>query len=502
MIENDKYDVVVVGSGLGGLISGCILSKEGYKVCVVEKHYQIGGCLQDFKRKGHFFDTGMHYIGSYDEGQVLNRLFKYFGIFDDIIAEKLEEDKFDIIHYGGNTVHYAQGVENFTNTLIKQFPDERVAIETYVAKIVEVENSIDLINLREVNTFNYDVIDSMGINVYDYIASLTDNIELQNALGGLNSLYAGEKHTSSLYMHAIINMFYIKSAWRLIGGGGQIAKALRKVIESNNGVVREKSEVVQFKFEGKEISSVLLKNGEEIFAKTFISNVHPVVTMKLLEPGHMRKAYVNRINALKNTVSTFSVYAVLKEKSFKYENSNIYYYKENNVWGLTDNTEENWPLGFMMYATESTEHKGYASSLTILSTMFYKDVAKWENTTIEKRGDDYKQMKKVKGEQLLDLVSEKYANIRDDIDAYFTSTPLTYRDYTGTVDGSMYGIAQDCNKPMESFLLPKTRVPNLLLTGQNINMHGILGVSLVAISTCGELLGVNNIIKKINDETK
>ena len=502
MINTDKYDVVIVGSGLGGLISGCILSKEGYKVCVLEKHYQIGGCLQDFKRKDHLFDTGMHYIGSYDEGQVLNKLFKYFGIYDDIKVKKLEEDKFDIIHFGGKTVHYAQGVDNFKNTLIKQFPDEQQAIETYVAKLIEVENSIDIINLREVSLFNYDVIDSMAINVYDYIASLTDNKDLQNALGGLNSLYAGEKESASLYMHAIINMFYIKSAWRLIGGGGQIAKALRRVIESNNGEVRENSEVVKFKFEGKEISSVMLKNGKEVFANTFISNIHPVVTMKLLEPGHMRKAYVNRINALKNTVSTFSIYAVLKEKTFKYENSNIYYYKVNNVWSLTDNVKENWPLGFMMYATESEKHKGYASSLTILSTMFYEDVAKWENTTVENRGDEYKQMKKMKAEQLLDLVSDKYSNIRDSIDTYYTSTPLTYRDYTATVDGSMYGIAQDCNKPMESFLLPKTRVPNLFLTGQNVNMHGILGVSLVAVSTCGELLGVNNIIRKINNEEK
>jgi all-trans-retinol 13,14-reductase len=48
----NKYDVVIVGSGLGGLVSGYILSKNGYKVIIVEKNHQIGGCLQTFKRNG------------------------------------------------------------------------------------------------------------------------------------------------------------------------------------------------------------------------------------------------------------------------------------------------------------------------------------------------------------------------------------------------------------------------------------------------------------------
>jgi all-trans-retinol 13,14-reductase len=73
-----KYHVVVTGSGLGGLISGFILSKEGLNVCVLEQHHKIGGNLQTFSRDGCIFDTGMHYIGSMEEGQYLHKYFKYF----------------------------------------------------------------------------------------------------------------------------------------------------------------------------------------------------------------------------------------------------------------------------------------------------------------------------------------------------------------------------------------------------------------------------------------
>ncbi|MEG1556274.1 MAG: FAD/NAD(P)-binding protein, partial [Bacteroidales bacterium] len=54
---NTKYDIIIIGSGLGGLITGYILAKNGYKVMVLEKNSQFGGCLQTFKRDGVKFDT-------------------------------------------------------------------------------------------------------------------------------------------------------------------------------------------------------------------------------------------------------------------------------------------------------------------------------------------------------------------------------------------------------------------------------------------------------------
>ncbi len=76
------YDVVIVGSGLGGLVSAIILAKEGYSVCVLEKNNQYGGNLQTFVRNKTIFDTGVHYIGGLDKGQNLYQYFKYLDILD------------------------------------------------------------------------------------------------------------------------------------------------------------------------------------------------------------------------------------------------------------------------------------------------------------------------------------------------------------------------------------------------------------------------------------
>src|SRR5574344_3082270 len=91
-----RYDIVIIGSGLGGLVCGYILSKHGYNVAVLEKNAQIGGCLQTFKRFGVKFDTGMHYIGSMDENQILYRLFTYLGLLH-IPLSRLDPSGYDVI---------------------------------------------------------------------------------------------------------------------------------------------------------------------------------------------------------------------------------------------------------------------------------------------------------------------------------------------------------------------------------------------------------------------
>ncbi len=496
-----KHDVVIIGSGLGGLACGSILSQHGYKVCILEQHYQIGGCLQSFKRKGRFFDTGMHYIGSFGEGEILNKLFRYFGIYDKIEARKLNEKAFDIITFEGEEFRYPQGVENFKISLLEKFPDEKEGIEIYFKKIQEINNSIDLLNLRDINDFSFTIKHSMDIGVYEFIKTVTKNKSLQNILAGLNLLYAGEKESAPLYIHAVITKFFLQSAWRLAGGGNQVAKALKEVIEANGGELRTSAKVVKLFYDKDKITKLKLENGDFVEGTTFISSIHPSNTINMVENGAFRKAYTKRVNSLKNTISTFSLYIVLKERSFKYINSNIYHFKDSNIWELTNYKVKDWPKGFLLYTSESKNNPGYAESIIVLSPMYFNEMKPWENTSMGKRGADYKEMKKQKAEQLLNLVEQKFPDIRKYIDEYFSSTPLTYRDYTGTAEGSMYGIMHDYNNPLHSVILPNTKIKNLFLTGQNTNLHGILGVSFSAVLTCGHLLGLNNIIAEIRNKT-
>jgi len=131
--------------------------------------------------------------------------------------------------------------------------------------------------------------------------------------------------------------------------------------------------------------------------------------------------------------------------------------------------------------------------------MRFSEVQKWTATNIGQRGADYEAFKRLKAEKLIDSVEKKFPHIRAQINTYYTSTPLSYRDYTGTPEGSSYGILKDFNDPLSTIITAKSRIKNLYFTGQNLNLHGILGVTISAVLTCSEILGKDYLIKKIHD---
>lgn len=497
-MEN-KFDIVIVGSGLGGLLCGAFLAKEGKTVCILEKHFQIGGNLQVFKRKGCSFSVGMHYAGALDKGQVLNRVFSYLGIMDRLHIQKLDTNCFEKIIIGNKEYSYAQGMDNFKAKLIEYFPNEKNAIDAYCNKLDEIWENSDLLNLRDLQFEKMLHLEEYACSAFEFIDSLTDNEELKAVLAATNGLYAGMKDKTPLVVHANINRFFIQSAWRIAEDGETLAKLLKEIIKNAGGTVVTNHEVTKFNFNETKIESVSTNKGDCFYAEEFISNIHPESTFALIEKGKLRKAYTSRIEELVNSTSNFTLYVVLKKGQFKHINSNVYVSPDNNIWDQHIYTEDSWPRGYMLYTTEDKENPGYAESIVILSMMNFEDVKEWEHTTLNKRCPEYTEFKKARKEKLLKLAYQNFPELKSAIEYTDCATPLTYRDYTGTKNGSMYGIIKDYNDPMKTFISPKTRIENLSFTGQNINLHGILGVTMSSFLTCSSIIDINSLLRKIRE---
>lgn len=494
-----QYDVIIIGSGLGGLVCGYILSKNGYKVGIFEKNSQAGGCLQTFRRKGVSFDTGMHYIGSMEEGQILHRFFKYLNLLEDVKLMRLDKDGFDRISVQGETFRYAMGYENFTETLSSRFPEERKNINEYINKIREIAESSPLYNLREINALTFIETYFIKSSASSFIKSITENPTLRNVLAGTNSLYAGVADKTPLYIHALINNFYIQSAWRIVGGSDSIVQSLSKTIKNNGGEIFTDSEVKKILTGTDSATAIELNSGEIIAGRYFISNIHPQATIEKLDTPLVRRAYRERISSLENTISTFTLYLIFKPGKVRYLNYNYYHHNTADVWKSMQYTNADWPRSYLYMHQADRMNIDYATSAQVISYMNFSEVARWEDSRVGKRGEEYTAFKKEKAEKMLNELEKSFPGIRDNVDSWFTSTPLTYRDYTCTKEGSTYGILRDCNFPTQTLVSQRTKIPNLYLTGQNINSHGILGVTIGAIITCAEFLGINTIIKEINE---
>lgn len=499
----DSFDVVIIGSGLGGLMCGAILSKNGYKIAVLEKNPQIGGCLQSYTRNGGMFDTGVHYIGGLDKGQTLYKIFTYLGLMERIRIKRFDNEGFDLIKFGDSTQEFvfAQSYEKFIETLAQSFPDEREGIENYCRSIKELCNRFPLYNLR--NGDFMDKMDLLDLNARETINSFVKDPLLQNVLAGNNCLYAGSGEKSPFYIHALILNSYIESAWRCEGGGSQIATALADVITENGGKILRRAEVTRILVSEGIATKVITKDKREFTGKQFISDLHPAVTISLTQSDVFRKAYVNRIKNLENTVSVFILNVVFKDAAFPFLNKNVYYYsKAENVWTATDYEMEKWPENYAMFMSEARD--GFAHSASVMCYMKYSEFEQWAHTanTVflpDDRGPGYAELKEEKALKIFELIEKQYPGFRSAVQSYHTLSPLTYRDYTGTPNGSLYGIQRDCNEPLKTFVPARTKIPNLLHTGQNLNLHGVLGVSVSSIITCGELLGIDSLLEKIRN---
>ncbi|MDR0700610.1 MAG: NAD(P)/FAD-dependent oxidoreductase [Tannerella sp.] len=535
----EKYDVVIIGSGLGGLQCGYILSRHGLNVCVLEKNARPGGCLQTFRRGKHIFDTGFHYVGGLDEGQPLQTLFRYFGLMN-LPWRRMDEDGFDEIILNGKSCMFANGYERFADTLSERFPHQRENLKRYAAFLQNVSAHI-FDSFEKKNKEDIYGTSLFAKSAYDYLTSVIDDPLLRNVLSGTSLKMELHPQILPLYTFAQINSSFIQSAWRLQGGGAQIAASLIGSVEKNGGTVRMNGEVTRLiEKNGKIVAAEIngssaggirraeytsakacddaeclhgADNGvwpsddsrkeeldaERIEADYFIADMHPASVLPLItESAVIRNIYRKRINSLKNTFGMFTANIALRENTMPYLNRNIYVYKTGeNVWQYAEYKPEHVNTCALVSFRHPEDGSSYTRNIDILMPMYWPEVEQWAGTTVGHRGDDYTLFKERKINACIHLVSEFVPGLKDvlsgsnAIERIYASTPLSYRDYTGTPYGSAYGIRKNCGQLMTTLLSPRTPEPNLFLTGQNLNLHGVLGVSMTSFFTCAEITGMD-----------
>ncbi len=497
-----KQHVVIIGGGLGGLFTGAILAKEGLDVTILEKNATIGGGLQSFKRFGEVFDTGMHVIGGMQTGGNIYSICRYLGILDRIQLMDVDEQCTDRLYFAEDHTYYtiAKGREQFVDTLAKQFPHQRANLEHYVEALYQLSDHVDLFHLRpsqgQLSLFTGSPDFLMAAD--EFIAKYVDDEKLRSVLAYMNPLYGGQAHHTPAYVHAIICTLYINGASRFMGGSYHFANVLADFIRQHGGHIHTNDGVTWIATSDKRVDYVRTQTGEQYTADYYISAIHPCTLLRLMDEKAFPKAYRNRLDSIPNTHSAFSVYVKMKAASFPYINHSEYYMtRYADVWNFS-RTDKPWPMGFLLMTPPEPNQGPYSNKVLITAPMPFELVRQWEDTMTGQRGEAYETWKKERAAELLQQVEEMHPSFSSCIEAINTASPLTIRDYYGVKEGSICGFSKDCQNIALSQVPVVTKISNLFLTGQNNNLHGFCGVPLTAINTCEAILGVNNIINKIN----
>ena len=518
MMCDNRKSVVIIGAGLGGLFCGAILAKEGYRVTLLEKNTTIGGGLQTFRRFGETFDTGMHVVGGMRRGGNIWRICRYLGIAEGARLLDVDDDCTDRLFFAEDQVSYtiAQGAEGFVESLSRHFPHEREGLRRYVEAVQRMADSSALFNLRP-STKGPSLFPSSPdflMAATDFIALFTDDRRLRSVLAYMNPLYGGRPGHTPAYVHAIISTLYIHGASRFVGGSSHFADLLAEVIRSHGGNVIAGDGVEWIAVGDRHVDHVRTKRGSVYRADHYIADIHPCTLLKLMDEQAFPKAFRERINAVPNAPSAFSLFIKLRPASFPYINHSEYYMtRYDDVWNF-GRSDRPWPLGFLFMTPPEQAHlpsRGvngparaaqgsasvHSSKAIVTAPMPFSMVKRWEHTTTGHRDTSYEDWKAEMTEALLRQVEDMHPGFSRCIEAVNSASPLTIRDFYGAKEGTICGFSKDCQHIALSHLPVVTKIDNLLLTGQNNNLHGFCGVPLTAINTCEALLGTNHVINKI-----
>ena len=299
------YDVIIIGSGLGGLVCANLLSKKGLKVLVLERQHQPGGCLQSYRRGSMMYDTGLHYVGGLAEEQPLHDIFNELGLLS-LPWQRLDADGFDRIMIGDREYRFAEGFESFLETLAQDFPKDRDSLQRY----------IDLMQCT-------DEVWMQQTNAYDYLSSIIHNPLLLSVLSGACLKMELKRDTLPLFTYVHGNAPFIQSSWRLKGDGNLIVQKLTDNLRAQGGELKCDTEVEELVEVDGAITKAVCKDGQVYEARYFVSDAHPSVTLSLVKESQLlKKVYRRRIDNLENTSGMFTAQLLLKPGKVPYFNYN------------------------------------------------------------------------------------------------------------------------------------------------------------------------------------
>lgn len=460
------HDVLIIGSGLGGLECGALLARQGLRALVLEGSHQPGGCMQSFRRGGLHYDTGLHYVGGLAPGQALHKAFEQLGLLT-LPWQRMDED-FDHVIIAGRHFAFHQSYEAFVEGLAKDFPHQREALQSYVHRLQNITDA------------------DMDICAYDYLHQVFSDELLLNVVSAAAMKTELRRESLPLFNFAHTCSSYIESSWRLKGDGNLLVNKLVSIIHEAGGEVRTNSKVLRLTETDGRITKATCADGTSYEAEYFISDIHPAVLCQLLEDcPSARKAFRRRMTVAENTCGMFTVQLSIKPGALRYFAHNVFIYDKPNVWTMA---EKNDPVkGVMISARIPEDGTDTLQQIDLLTPMLWDECKDWETTKVGCRGDGYKELCKKKVEQCITLAEQYLPGLHNMVEHCYTSTPLTYRDYLGSPEGSAFGMRKDYRTPMLSFHSVGTPFSNLLLTGQNLILPGIEGVTMTAFETCRKI---------------
>ncbi|KAF0980152.1 hypothetical protein FDP41_013366 [Naegleria fowleri] len=522
---NDVKDIdaIIIGSGIGGLACGAILSKAGKKVIVLEQNKTAGGSLHTFKRGGFPFEAGIHYIGNFEEGGALKVL------LDTLCDKKIEMDELcseydDVVIYDTSKnqllkrIEIPKGKKNYVNCLKNAFPEEKQAIDKYMQQYEETAKTLNdyrvpylFLKLLPVwiaklaaPVLCAPYFKLVNTTVKSVLESCTKNKTLQSCLAYFYGDYGMQPKECPFNVHYSVQSHYMEGAYFPKKGAVDIVESLIKVIRKSGGDVFTKAKVASIIIKNGKATGVQMSNGVIAQAKTVISNAGLYNTFKNLITESDQTKY-NLRNQIDNYRPSQQLNCVFIGYDKSAEELGLRY---QNCWLSTsddlDGQRERYihtedgsidpkqgiDIPDLLFSIKPQKNNTY---ITCCFETKYEWFKEWEHQRCKKRGAGYLEIKQQLTERALELLHIAYPQLKIFTpDVLDSSTPLTCQHYLACPFGEAYGRKMDADYFTNLEVgRPETPIEGLYLTGQDIFSLGVAGALASSLLTTTTLLHRN-----------
>ncbi len=507
MNKKSRYDVIIIGSGMGALTVGGLLAKaKGKKVLILEQHSTPGGYTHNFKRAGgYIFNTGVHYIGTMAD--IEHKVFNY--LTENKVTLQSLPDPQELFAFPDIQIHVPSDWKKYCDLLIQNFPEEKKNIVDYFNDVKNGRKWVEYFIIRQTLPPGVRFLFRLFRSKYkrlvlqttqQYLDSKFKNPVLKSVLSSRWIDYGLPPSMSAFAIHSLIENHYMSGAGFPVHGTSSLCNAISPLIESAGGTIKCRHQVTKILVHDCKAIGVRFKTDgsdqeQEVYAPIIVSDAGAKNTYeKLLQNQYAGTSFDTNCVSSGTSVVQLCVGLSKSPRCIGASGEISWIYRTHDHDRIFDGVDVfngdpqfcflNFPL-----ATKECIDNSNKYTAEIISPVDHRYFNKWKECNRNSRGEEYLQLKENIAQGLIRLVEKQYPGFKDLILFQELSTPLTTENYTQHPFGAIYGVPATPERFSQPFISNTTPVKNLFLTGADSGMPGIVGVMMSGMATASLVAG-------------